>query len=176
MSYFHPDRMPVLPARRRKAARRQLEDVVRRSGARSGRRHGKPAAVVAGAAAMVLATGAAAFAIASYQPLTNKSQARCYTVADATDGYYTMVFAPGTLGGRSEVRRAHDACAALYQQGFLRVGANERAKSSTGSHRIPALVVCTLHDGSAAVFPGSPGTCANLGLPAAVRSAGRSGR
>jgi len=51
MTYFHPERMPVLPARRRKAARLQLEELVRRTAKTPKRR---PPVIVAAVIAIVL--------------------------------------------------------------------------------------------------------------------------
>jgi len=167
VSYFHPERMPVLPDPRRKAARLQLEQIVARS-AKRGRRV-KPAAIAAGTAAVVLATGAAAIAAAVYQPVTNKTDARCFTVADKS-GFATLIADPAKPGKAGEVGDALLNCASLFRQGYLTQGA-KRLESSPGkgAHSVPALVVCTWHDGSAAVFPGRKGTCARLGLPAAAR-------
>jgi hypothetical protein len=168
MSYFHPQRMPVLPDRRRKAARRQLEQIVARS-AKPGRRV-KPAAIAVGTAAIVLATGAAAIAAAVYQPVTNKTEARCFTAADKS-GFATAIAdagQPGTKGGT--LKNARQACAALYRQGFLTRGAQRlNPRPSKGVHHVPSLQVCTWQDGTAAVFPGPSGTCVKLGLPAAAR-------
>jgi hypothetical protein len=168
MSYFHPQRMPVLPERRRKAARRQLEQIVARS-AKPGRRV-TPAAIAAGTAAIVLATGAAAIAAAVYQPVTNKTEARCFTVADKS-GFATAIAGagkPGTKGGT--VENAREMCAALYRQGLLTRGAQRiNRRPPKGVHLVPKLQVCTWPDGTAAVFPGPHGICAKLDLPAAAR-------
>lgn len=167
MSYFHPERIPALPARRRRAARLQLEEVVRRS-ARTPRR--RPPLVVAAAIAIVLiSTGAAAFAVATSAPVTNKHQARCFTVAD-TSGHYTTVAVAGTPGTQGQVKNAHALCAALYREGYLKKGATRiNTHPRRGTHPVPHLVVCTWRDGSAAVFPGGNGTCGRLDLPAAAR-------
>ncbi|HEY7268664.1 MAG TPA: hypothetical protein VH951_02440, partial [Dehalococcoidia bacterium] len=119
MSYFHPERMPVLPARRRRAARLQLEEIVRRS-ARTPRR--RPPVVIAAAIAFVLiSTGAAAFAVATSAPVTNKNLARCFTVADKS-GYYTTTAVAGEPGTQGQVKNARALCAGLYRKGYLKVG------------------------------------------------------
>jgi hypothetical protein len=167
MSYFHPERMPALPDRRRKAARLQLEQIV--AGSAKRRRRAKPAAIMAGTAAIVLATGAAAIAAAVYQPVTDKTTARCFTVAD-TSGFATEIAVPGKPGTKGAVQNARDICAALYRQGLLTRGAQRvNPRHSKGNHPVPALQVCTWTDGTAAVFPGPRGTCAKLNLPAAAR-------
>jgi hypothetical protein len=168
MNYFHPQRMPAFPARRREAARRQLEQVIARSIA-SGRRR-KLAVIALGAAVVVVGTGAAAFAVAQYQPVTDTTQARCYTTADPAGTSYTTVADASGPGGQSRVRDAVAVCAGLYRQGFLRVGAAGVVRpTGSGPHSVPRLVACTMSDGAAAVFPGGPATCARLGLPAATR-------
>ena len=167
MSYFHPQRMPVLPDRRRKAARLQLEQIVAKS-VKPARRV-KPALIAAGTAAIVLSTGAAAIAVAVYQPVTDKAFARCFTVAD-TSGFSTSIGNPGKPGTKGAVNKARQVCASLYRQGYLTRGAQRiKPRSGQGVHPVPALVVCTWQDGTAAVFPGPKGTCAELGLPAAAR-------
>jgi hypothetical protein len=167
MSYFHPQRMPALPNRRRKAARLQLEQIVAGS-AKPGRRV-KPAVVAAGTAAIVLATGAAAIAAAVYQPVTNKTDARCFTVAD-TSGFSTLIANPGKPGTKGAVKQAHQICAAMYRQGYLTQGVQRiNPTPGKGVHPVPSLAVCTWQDGTAAVFPGPKSTCVKLGLPAAAR-------
>jgi hypothetical protein len=167
MSYFHPERMPVLPAGRRRAARLQLEEVVRRS-ARTPRR--RPPVVIAAAIAIVLISiGAAAFAVATSAPVTNRHLARCFTVAEKS-GYFTTAGVAGKPGTRGQVKNAHALCAALYRQGYLEKAAKHISRNpKRGTHPVPHLVICIWSDGSAAVFPGRKGTCGRLDLPAAAR-------
>ena len=168
MNYFHPQQMPVLPARRREAARRQLEQVVARSAGAKRRR--RSAIVAVGAVAVVVSTGAAAFAVAQYRPVTNTTQARCYTTANPSGTNYTTVADASRPGSQGQVRNALAVCAVLYRQGFLRIGAPGVVRpTGGGTHSVPRLVACTMSDGTAAVFPGGPATCARLGLPAASR-------
>jgi hypothetical protein len=167
MSYFHPERMPVLPARRRKAARLQLEQLVSRTAETPKRR--PPVVVAAAVAIVLLSIGAAAFAVAAYKPVTNKDLARCFTTASIS-GYATMLAVPAKPGSLGQVTNAHDQCADLYRDGYLRRGVRrEIARPLHRGHHVPHLVVCTWRDGTAAVFPGPRGTCARLGLPAAAR-------
>lgn len=169
MSYFHPERMPVLPDRRRKAARLQLEQIVAGS-AKPGRgRRVKPAAIAAGTAAIVLATGVAAIAAVVYQPVTNRTEARCFTVAD-TSGFATVIANPGKPGTKGTIKQAKRICASLYRQGYLTRGVPQmNRRPRNGVHHVPPLQVCTWQDGTAAVFPGPEGTCGKLGLPTAAR-------
>jgi len=175
MTYFHPERMPELPARRRRAARSQLEQLVQESGRRP--RRVKRGVVAAAAAALMVATAAAAFAVATRQPVTDRNQARCYTVADVSgSGYYTTVTVPGRPGSTARVRDAVSMCRALFREGHLRPGVRgiDLRPGRGTRYRVPALVPCTMRNGSAAVFPGGRATCARLDLPAAGPSS-RSG-
>jgi len=171
MTYFHAERMPVLPARRREAARRQLEDLVRRSP--RPRRRVRPGLAAAGAVAVVLSTGAAAVAVVAYRPVTNRTQARCYTVASLPSADFTTVLAPGRPGSSGQVRQAVAVCSALFRQGYLRLGrpGMSRDPARRPGRRVPALVACTMPDGEAAILPGGPGACVRAGL--AVAQTGR---
>jgi hypothetical protein len=172
MSYFHPERMPVLPASRREAARRQLEELVDRSARIRGRRG---PAVIAAAAAIVVISSVAAGVIA-YHPVTNKGLAFCFTIADPRLGpaYYATVADPSRPGTKGQVQSAHDGCAALFRIGMLRKGQRVHRPSRNRHFRVPPLAVCVWHGGTAVVFPGPSGTCASLGLhPAAARRLSR---
>jgi len=168
VSYYNPQGAPpALPARKREAARRELERIVTRSGRR--RRWQRPwlAAMTGG---VVLLGTSAAVTYAHFQAVTNKTDARCYTVA-STSGpdHYTTIAAPGVPGSPGRVEHARSVCADLWRQGFLSAGAPgiARPRHSSVSHRVPALVVCTMSNGTAAVFPGQAGTCAKLGMATA---------
>jgi hypothetical protein len=166
VSYYNPQGTPpALPDRKRAAARRQLEQMVTRSGRRSRWQRRGFAAVAGGA--VVLGTAAAAVAFAHYQPVTNKTEARCYTVAStAGSDHYTTIAAAGRPGSRGRVDHALGVCGDLWREGFLSAGAPGiiRPKSASVAHPVPALVVCTMSDGTAAVFPGQAATCTKLGL------------
>lgn len=166
MSYFHPERMPELPARRRAAARHQLVAVAGSS--RRTRGKGKKTAMTAGAAALVLATGAAAFAVAEFQPVTDRSQARCYSVADASSEFVAIGEA-SRPASTADVQNAVRVCASLFRQGLLQAGVAGVVTSANTAvrHPVPALVACTMSSGIAAVFPGGHRTCAQLGLSSA---------
>jgi hypothetical protein len=168
VSYYSPHGAPpALPARKRAAARRELERIVTRS--RRRHRWQRPwfAALTGG---VVLLGSSAAVTYAHFQAVTNKTDARCYTVA-ATTGpdHYTTIAAPGEPGSPGRVEHARSACADLWRQGFLSAGAPgiARPRNSSVRHRVPALVVCTMSNGTAAVFPGQAGTCAKLGMATA---------
>jgi hypothetical protein len=165
VSYYSPQGTPpALPARKRAAARAQLEEVVARSARRRRQRSGF--AAVTGAV-VVLGTSAAAVTYVHYQSVTNKSEARCYSVASTAGGDRHMtIAAAGAPGSVGRVDHALSVCGDLWREGFLRTGAPGivRPVNTSFNHRVPALVVCTMSDGSAAVFPGKAGTCAKLGL------------
>jgi hypothetical protein len=168
MSHIGPTTSgPVLPARRREAAQAQLEELIMQSAARP--RWRRRPIIVAGFAAIALSTGAAAYAVAAHQPVTDKSQARCYAVADANSSRYTTV-AEATPHGNGEIANAVSTCASLYRQGIMKLGQGiVPGATGTGHDKVPPLVACTRSDGTAAVFPGRHGTCAALGLPDATR-------
>jgi hypothetical protein len=168
VSYYSPQGTPpTLPARKREAARRQLEQVVTRSARRRWR---WPGVAAAAGAVIVLSTGAVTYA--HYQRVTNKTDARCYTVASTVGGdHYTTVAAAGLPGRPGRVEDALSVCGDLWREGFLRTGASgiARPDGNPVRYRVPPLVVCTMADGTAAVFPGSGDTCAKLGLATAAR-------
>ncbi len=168
MSYFHPDRMPVLPARRRKAARQQLEQVVAQAAKSRARRH--PVVIAAAIAIVVLSTGAAAAGVVAYEAVTHHAQARCFTVDDVTSNDFTLIAQASKPLTGAEAEDALGTCQALFRIGMLRKGhAPIRLSRTPGHHRVPGLVVCVWPDQTAAVFPGGRGTCAKVGLPAAAR-------
>jgi len=169
-----PPARPLLPGRR-DAIRQQLQTIVTEH---TRRRQGRKPALITIGAVVVLGTSAGAIVyVQQSQPVTNKSEARCYTVASLADGnqsYSTIAEAlpvtapPGSIG---QVDHAVSVCAALWRQGFLRPGAAgvTRPRSTTANHRVPPLIFCVMPDGTAAVFPGNSRTCANLGLPKATK-------
>ena len=175
MSYFHPQRMPVLPARRRAAARRQLEEIVAGSG-RAGRRSRPPqrarhpAALAVIMTIVVLGTGAAAFVMIS--PVTNHSTMRCYAAPRRSEAYYMTVARPSHAMSAAGVQHAKQLCRALFREGFLKFGTRVTPpKRPLVRHRVPPLVVCVASDGTAAVVPGREAAevCEQLGVKAAAR-------
>lgn len=132
--------------------------------------------------ALIVATGggtAAAYAYLHPRAVTNEGFARCYSEAvyarGATFAGTTIATAAGG-GSDGSIHDALDTCASLWQVGALRLGVPHVIPPVSGSsYSVPALVGCTLRDGSAAVFPGTAGTCNQLGLapqsPPAVRPA-----
>lgn len=157
-----------LPEYRRTAMRRQLEAKVTRSHRR------RPLLIAASAVVVAASTSAGAYAYVQHsQPVTDKNQARCYTVASLSAGpesFTTIAQAtPAESSRRAEVDNALSVCAALWRQGVLhpsRQGAHGPATPNpAGASPVPPLAACVLPDGTAAVFPGTHATCATLGLP-----------
>jgi hypothetical protein len=139
----------------------------------------KRVAITAGVAVglTALGTGAAA-AVDKLQarPVTNTQTARCYSEAvlgHGGDFPGTSISQAGTTRGPAQVRDALDVCASLWAAGILQAGNPSVVNHPpAGPHAVPSLVACTMRDGSAAIFPGSPEVCARLGLaPMAANSA-----
>jgi hypothetical protein len=155
------------PEHRRDAVREMLT----LAAANAPRRRSKRARlVVTAAASLVLVAGGSvvAYSQISSAPVTDNDSARCYTSAVQ---YRPGDEFPGTTVVRadgSEVASALSVCTDLWRQGFLKLGDPEPVRDTNPliEHAVPVLVVCTLPDGRAAVFPG-PVSCADLGLAAA---------
>jgi hypothetical protein len=159
-----------LPARRRRAARAQLEHLIAESTKRHHHRRWPHAALVGALGAAVLVTSAAvAIAYVQSEPVTVKTTARCYTVdslAGGTNFSGTTIAHAGRPDTTAQVNHALSVCAALWRQGFLKHGARTALQPGPNEHhRVPPLAACTLPNGTAAVFPGRQDTCARLGLP-----------
>jgi len=132
--------------------------------------------------AFIVATGggtAAAYAFLHPRAVTDKGSARCYSepvyVPGAKFAGTTVASGVGE-GSTGSIENALDTCASVWQVGGLRAGAPRGTPPVAGAtYSVPALVGCTLPDGIAAIFPGPPDTCDQLGLapesPPAVRAA-----
>jgi hypothetical protein len=132
--------------------------------------------------ALIVATGggtAAAYAYLHPRAVTDKGSARCYSEAVYVPGAKfagTTVASGVGEGSTGTIQDALDTCASVWQVGALRAGAPRGTPPVAGAtYSVPALVGCTLPGGMAAVFPGPPETCNELGLapesPPAVRAA-----
>jgi hypothetical protein len=158
-----------MPAARRYAARRQLEEFVnRRSGLRRRRR-----LVLGVAIAVVLGSAVAGITLLQSAPVTDKTTARCYTEAALGSGGTFSGATIGALGAPGSTARVDNAiatCSDLWRQGFLLSGKTgiQRPGPNT-ANPVPPLIACTLPNGIAGVFPGDQSTCASLGLPLAVQ-------
>jgi len=158
----------ALPEYRRTAMRHQLEAQVTRG------RHRRPLLIAASAAIVAVGTSAGAYAYVQHSsPVTDKSEARCYTVASLSSGPESFTtIAQATPAGSTRPARVDNAlsvCGALWRQGILRPGPQGASGSITpgqaGALPVPPLTACVLPDGTAAVFPGTHSTCATLHLP-----------
>lgn len=168
MSYFHPERMPVLPSGRRQAARQQLEQAVARSAIRARRR---PAVTVAAIVIAAVCTGAATVGVAAYNAVTDRTHARCFTVAslDRGSAFYTTIAEGSKPATHADITNALRTCAGLFEMGVLRKGQRVRHSDFEPVPRAPHLVACRWHDGTVAVFPGDAETCRDMNLPAVAR-------
>jgi hypothetical protein len=171
MTQFETPPSRTLPVYRRTAMRRQLEAQVTRKYRR------RPLLIAASAAVVAAGTSAAAYAYVQHsQPVTDKSEARCYTVAGLSAGpeSFTTIAEPAMAGSPrpAQVGNALSVCAALWRQGFLHPGPQGARGPATpdpaGTSPVPPLAACVLPDGTAGVFPGTSSVCAALGLPNAA--------
>ena len=108
---------------------------------------------------------AAATNLLSPTPVTNLAVAHCYTLAQiGTNG--TDVADVGTPGSVAQVDDALGTCQMLCRDGFLAAGAPRaiRVIGPITVHPVPSLVVCTMPNGTAGVFPGDSATCQSLGV------------
>ena len=152
------------------AVRRLLESEVSRS-----RRPRKRLLITVGATLVAAGAGAAGYAYTAHTaPVTDKSEASCYTVASLSAGpeSFTQVGEATRAGSptRAQVDNALSVCADFWRQGILSPGPDgaRGLPNPAGRHPVPSLVACVLPDGTAAVFPGTRSTCAALNLPNAV--------
>jgi len=119
---------------------------------------------------LVLASAGSSAAIAAtyehFKAVTNTSMAHCYTLPSIgnSGADVTVVGAPSSP---AQVNDAIGTCRVLWQDGFLSLGISGiiRVTQPTTLHPAPSLVVCTLPNGIAGVFPGNSSTCELLGLP-----------
>ena len=120
---------------------------------------------------LTLATGAGGVGIAAaavyvhYETVTNMNTAHCYSLPQLGDNGTTIaVLNPAT--GTSQVTDALGMCGMLWRDGFLSTGVSQviRVTGPITVHPVPNLVVCTMADGTAGVFPGAASTCSELGL------------
>jgi hypothetical protein len=180
VQYLPPTR--DLPPERIEAMRAELEAFVARDDLATPwwrkRRNVTGGLVVA----LIVATGggtAAAYAYLHPRAVTNHGSARCYSEAVyvASSKFAGTTVASGVGDGSTgTIQDAVETCASLWQVGALRAGAPRGGVPVAGaSFAVPALVGCTMPGGMAAVFPGPPETCDQLGLapesPPAVRAA-----
>jgi hypothetical protein len=123
-------------------------------------------ALVAGSLAIAGGGTAIGVALTGSAPVTDRSSARCYSEVSHDFGPdfpgTTVGVAYGSDGSGGQVTAPVQLCASLWQSGEL--GAGGPAANGTA----PQLTGCVLPNGIAAVFPGPPSVCQDLGLPAAA--------
>jgi hypothetical protein len=154
----------------RSTLRRELEALASNPSRRW--RWRRPAVVIGLAISVAAAGGTAAAAYAHFAPVTNTNTAFCYSVPSTVGHKGSEVAAVGDAGSPAQVTNALQACSTLWRDGFLVLGSPNalHIPVNTTVHPLPKLVVCTMPDGTAGVFPGDASTCALLGLPTARRS------
>jgi len=177
MSRHLPELGCSVPEHRRSADKQLLAELVSSYAARSKapRRlvpHTVRGFIIAGLVTCIIVGGtAAATVLLRPQNPTVRNQARCYTKVSrdfsaSFPGVTVGILKPNG-GGYADVPDAVvAACAAGWRQGGL--GQPPRGPNSpppTALFPVPALVACVLPNGEAAVFPGGPKTCEQLGLP-----------
>jgi hypothetical protein len=176
------DRIPpprAMARGRRDAIRGALEAEVRGTRRPWWRRSWQGIAVGGGALALVLAGGAAT-AYVAFKPAEDKASVVCYSQpdldSDSVPGTRVAVARNMPAGAKESdsgtvaIANPVEACAQAWQDGQISTtGAREVPEDSTARYQVPDLVACTLEEGVAGVFPGSPSTCERLGLPQTTR-------
>lgn len=166
----HQDFPPLDPARK-EAMRAMIEHAVAIERPRPNRLR-VPVAAGLGAA-VVLAGGSAVAYVVTQRPVTDTSVVHCFARAELTrDGEFAGVSVAATRvgGGPVPIHEAVGACAQAWRDGLLDptapVGASLPDPDPHRRSTVPSrLTVCVMADGSAAVVPGGPASCADLDLP-----------
>jgi hypothetical protein len=118
-----------------------------------------------------LCTGAATVGVAAYNAVTDRAQARCFTVANLNRGsaFYTLIAEGSKPATHADITNALKTCAGLFEVGVLKKGQRVRHSDFEPVPRAPHLVACRWSDGTVAVFPGYAETCRDMNLPAVAR-------
>jgi hypothetical protein len=123
-------------------------------------------AILLGISGVAGGVGVAAAAVyVHYENVSNITTAHCYSLPQLGDNGTTIAVLSGTTG-ISQVTDALGTCGMLFRDGFLTPGVSQLVPvtETTTVHPVPNLVVCTMPDGTAGVFPGTSSTCSVLGL------------
>jgi len=123
-------------------------------------------AIVLGISGVAGGVGVAAAAVYThYEKVSNITTAHCYGLPKLGDNGTTIAVLNATTGS-SQVTNALGTCGMLWRDGFLLPGTSHigHVTQPTTVHPVPNLVVCTMSDGTAGVFPGNSSTCSVLGL------------
>jgi hypothetical protein len=173
MSTLQPDLIVAeLPTHRAGAISAMLEQHVAGQLVAGRPRRLMPGATATAAVLMLAACASVVAGDRATAPVTNTARARCYTSASsASAGGYGLLGTTVSLtkpdGTPAQVTDALDVCTVLWRQGLLTLGQARLGPRIGRNHPVPPLVVCVMPNGTAAVFPGRPRTCAKLGLPRA---------
>lgn len=108
---------------------------------------------------------AAAAVYIHYEKVSKTNTAHCYSLAQLGNNG-TTIAAVGAPWSNAQITDALGTCQMLWRDGFLAPGVSTvvHQTPTTTVHPVPNLVVCTMPDGTAGVFPGTASTCSNLGL------------
>jgi hypothetical protein len=145
------------------ALRREIQKL---GGAAPRRWRRSSVAIVLGISGMAGGVGVAAAAVyVHYKKVTNITTAHCYSLPRLGDNGTTIAVLSATTGS-SQVTDALGTCGMLWRDGFLAPGVSQivHVTETTTVHPVPNLVVCTMPNGTAGVFPGKASTCSVLGL------------
>lgn len=171
------DRVPparALPPARRAALHQLLTEEVARTAEPWWRRSRRAATVGVGAAALVLAGGAASAGYVMFRPATELQTVWCYDAPSLDENQRVQAGlanddSEGEAAGPIDINDPVSMCSQLWQDGVLPVGAGSDLEAAPNegapAEEAPSLTACTLNDGIAAVFPGDENTCTGLNLP-----------
>jgi hypothetical protein len=123
-------------------------------------------ALLVGLSGVAGGVGVAAAAVyVHYENVSNITTAHCYSLPQLGDNGTTIAVLNATTGS-SQVVDALGTCGMLWRDGFLAPGVSQvvYVTEITTVDPVPNLVVCTMPDGTAGVFPGNSSTCSVLGL------------
>ena len=147
--------------------RKQITDAIVQP--RTRRRIPRKAFWVTGLTSTIVIGTSTAWAYQQFDEATITSEVRCYSMPDLGDGDHypgLTTTSPDMMSGESMTfEAAIDACTVSWTAGVL-VEGDPRIHEPTngGSAPVPGLTACVVAGGIAGVFPGGPGTCADLGL------------
>lgn len=123
-------------------------------------------AILLGISGVAGGVGVAAAAVyVHYEEVSNITTAHCYSLPQLGDNGTTIAVLNVTTGS-SQVTDALGTCGMLWSDGSLAPGVSQMVyvTDTTTVYPVPNLVVCTMPDGTAGVFPGNSSTCSVLGL------------
>jgi hypothetical protein len=161
-----------LPSRRRAADQELLRDVVLAEHGNAParrRRRGVTLATATVIGVTVIGGVAAATVFLTPQPATDRTVARCYSTISSNFGEdfpgtsMANASSPGQVAPEVPPVAVQN-CAAAWRAGAVTTPGTHAVPNSAGEYPVPPLVACVLPSGEAAVFPGPPSTCADLGL------------